>query len=721
MHRPDRFEQATAIQTLASQGNSTIRTLGAMVAVCALLILMLPTSMAEAADSPAGEKTYDVVVYGGTSGGVAAAVQAARMGKSVILIEPSQHIGGLSSGGLGATDIGNKAAIGGISREFYHRVYVHYQKDDAWKFQKREEYRSGRQAPGEETMWTFEPHVAEQIFRDMLRAANVPVVLQQRLNRRSGVEQQDGWIRSIAMESGQTFRGKMFIDATYEGDLMAAAGVPFHVGREGNSQYDETLNGVQTQRAIYHQFIKPVDPYVRPGDPGSGLLPGINGDGPGEEGAGDHRVQAYCFRLCATDVPENRRPWPKPEGYDEAQYELLLRNFEAGDSRIPWAPAMMPNRKTDSNNNFAVSTDYIGMNYEYPEANYATREKIIKAHETYQKGLMWTLANHPRVPEKIRQYFQTWGLAKDEFTDNDNWPHQLYIREARRMVSDYVMTQHDCQGRRMAEDPVGLAAYTMDSHHVQRHVLDGRVLNEGDVQVGGFSPYPISYRSIVPPKKSSRNLLVPVCLSASHIAYGSIRMEPVFMVLGQSAATAAALAIEQSSAVQEVDYPALREKLLKDKQVLEWTGARRAPGIDPKKLPGIVLDDSEAKLVGTWMPSSAMGGFVGSGYLHDNAEARGTKSATFTPEIPKAGTYEIRLAYTPFGNRATNAKVTVNVAGETSQIAVNQRKSPPIDKAFVSLGRFQLPAGKACRITISNDGTDGHVIVDAVQILPVNP
>jgi len=719
MRMPTQHFSPVALATRRQRFTGWLRLMGHTALVVA--VAMLTTGQpAIAADEPAGA-SYDLVIYGGTSGGVAAAVQAARMGKSVIVIEPSQHVGGLSSGGLGATDIGNKAAIGGISREFYRRIYQHYQQDDAWKFQRREDYRSGRQAAGEDTMWTFEPHVAEKVFRDMLREANVPVVFGERLNRRTGVTQEQGRIRSIAMESGRTFRGKMFIDATYEGDLMAAAGVRYHVGRESNSQYGETLNGVQTKRAVYHQFVKAVDPYRKPGDPTSGLLPGINGDGPGEEGAGDHRVQAYCFRLCATDSPENRLPWPKPEGYDELQYELLLRNFEAGDYRIPWAPALMPNRKTDSNNNFAVSTDYISMNYDYPEADYATREKIIKAHETYQKGLMWTLANHPRVPENIRKYFQTWGLSKDEFTDNGNWPHQLYVREARRMVSDYVMTQHNCQGREVAADPVGLAAYTMDSHHVQRHVVDGRVLNEGDVQVGGFSPYPISYRSIVPAKGACANLLVPVCLSASHIAYGSIRMEPVFMVLGQSAATAAAIAIDDDVAVQEVAYPKLREKLLGDQQALEWTGRKRGSGIDPKKLPGVVLDEDAAQLTGNWARSSSTPGFVGDGYLHDGAEDRGGKTATFTPDLPKAGRYEIRLAYTPFANRATNVKVTVDVAGKTTPVAVNQRRTPPIDKAFVSLGQFDLPAGKSCRVTISNEEADGHVIVDAIQFLPIQP
>jgi hypothetical protein len=399
----------------------------------------------------------------------------------------------------------------------------------------------------------------------------VSVIFGERLDLESAVMKRGTRITAIVTESGRTFAGKLFIDATYEGDLMAAAGVSYTVGREGNATYSETLNGVQTASAVHHQFVKPVDPYVAPGDPSSGLLPGIDPAGPDAEGSGDHRVQAYCFRLCTTDVPDNRRPWPKPDDYDPLRYELLLRNFEAGDERVPWHPVMMPNRKTDTNNNHAVSTDYVGMNYAYPDGDYATRARIVRAHESYTRGLMWTLANSPRVPPVVRAHFQTWGLTRDEFTDNDNWPHQLYIREARRMVADYVMTQHDCQGRRVAEDPVGLAAYTMDSHNVQRYVdADGHVRNEGDVQVGGFPPYPISFRAILPRRSECTNLLVPVCLSASHIAFGSIRMEPVFMVLGESAATAAVHALQEGVDVQAVDYVRLAEHLRRDGQILGW-------------------------------------------------------------------------------------------------------------------------------------------------------
>ncbi len=493
---------------------------------------------------------YDIVVYGGTSGGVVAAVKAARLGHSVLLIEPGQHLGGLSAGGLGATDIGNKAAIGGMSREFYTRVGAAYGQTEAWK---------------------FEPHVAEQIFENLIREANVPVIRGQRLNRPAGVHKENGRITRIEMESGPSYAARVFIDATYEGDLMAAAGISYTVGRESNATYNETLNGVQVAHATHHQFTVPVDPYIIPGDPNSGLLPGINPQPPGPDGSADAGVQAYCFRICATNLPANRRPWPRPADYDPQQYELLLRNFEAGDTQIPWHAVMMPNNKTDSNNNHAVSTDCIGRNHAYPDADYATRDRIRAAHESYQKGLLWTLAYHQRVPAEIRQYFQTWGLARDEFVDNDNWPHALYIREARRMVSDYVMTQHDCQGTRVCADPIGLAAYTMDSHNIQRYVDSaGHVRNEGDVQVGGSPPYPISFRAIVPRRSECTNLLVPVCLSASHIAFGSIRMEPVFMLLGESAATAAGLAIESDIALQDIDYPALCERLLAAGQRLEW-------------------------------------------------------------------------------------------------------------------------------------------------------
>lgn len=515
----------------------------------------------------------DVIVYGGTSGGVAAAVQVSRMGKTVVLIEPTKFLGGLTTGGLGATDIGNKKAIGGISREFYQRIFQHYAAPANWKHQTREEYYAKKphgNKETEDTMWTFEPHVATRVFDEMLRETKVRVVFGERLDLKNGVKKDGARITEIVMESGRRFTGKMFMDATYEGDLMAKAGVSYHVGREANSVYGETINGIQPSQADSHQFIKNVDPYVKPGDPNSGVIFGIQTDGPGTEFEGDRRLQAYNFRMCTTDVPENRLPWEKPAGYDEEMFELALRNCEAGDDRISWSPRWMPNRKTDTNNNFAVSTDFIGMNYDYPDADYATRERIIREHELWHKGLMWTYAHHPRVPEKMRAEFQKLGLAKDEFLDNGHWPRQLYVREARRMISDYVMVEKNCRREIVAEDSVGMGAYNMDSHHTQRYITkEGFVRNEGDIQAG-VRPYPISYRSIVPKASQCTNLVVPICLSASHIAYGSIRMEPVFMVLGQSGATAAVQAIEQNVDLQKIDPDKLKTRLLEDKQMLDF-------------------------------------------------------------------------------------------------------------------------------------------------------
>ena len=564
-------------------------------------------------------------------------------------------------------------------------------------------------------MWTFEPHVAEQIYREMLKEAKVPVVVG-RIDLTGGVAKVGERISSIRLEGGLTFIGTVFIDATYEGDLLAKAGVSYHVGREANKTYGETLNGVQVKNALHHQFNKAVDPFVKRGDPTSGLLPLIQKEGPGEEGAEDRRVQAYNLRLCTTDVAENRLAWPKPADYDEARWELVLRNCEAGDTRIPWNPIFMPNRKTDTNNNFAISTDFLGANYDYPDGDYVTRERIYQEHVAYISGLMWTLANHSRVPESVRAHFQRLGLAKDEFVDNGHWPHQLYVREARRMISDYVMTQHNCQGRTTAEDPVGLAAYTMDSHNTQRYAKDGRVWNEGDVQVGGFSPFPISYRSIVPKKSQCSNLLVPVCLSATHISYGSIRMEPVFMVLGQSAATAAALAIDGQCSVQDVAYSKLRERLLADEQVLEWTGPKRSTaGIDPAKLPGIVIDNTDAKVIGEWTRSSSISGFVGSDYLHDNNAAKGECRVEFTAKLPKSGRYEVRMAYTPNPNRATNVAITVSTADGDKTLALNQRESTK--EGFRAVGTFRFDEAQPVRVSISNSETDGYVIVDAVQFV----
>jgi len=557
-----------------------------------LTVILLITSFCSGERST---EKYDVVIYGGTSGGISAAIQTSRMGKSVVLIEPTRRLGGLTTGGLGATDIGNKQAIGGISREFYKNIKDYYSNPANWKLQSREDYQQDRNDPVQDAMWTFEPSAALKVYDKMIEPENIDIIYGERLNRQDGVIKKGTRIIQITMESGKSFKGKMFIDATYEGDLMATAGVSYTIGRESNSQYGETLNGVQANKtsltmrgtisrnAYNHNFIDGVDPYIVKGDPSSELLPFIEKDPPAPDGTGDKRIQAYCYRMTLTDHPENRIPFIKPEGYNELEYELLFRNYEAakgpieemysyGDPLVPWINTKMPNRKTDTNNQKGFSTDFIGQNYDYPEASYEGRDQIAKRHLKYQQGLMWTLAYHPRIPQKVRDVVSQWGMCKDEFTDNNGWTDQLYVREARRMISDYVMTQRHCERLDVAEDPVGLGAYGMDSHNIQRYIdSNGFVQNEGNVEAPVAGPYPVSYRSIIPKKEECTNLFVPVCLSATHIAYGSIRMEPVFMILGQSAATAACMAIDERKSIQDIEYQRLKVKLLEDGQILSAT------------------------------------------------------------------------------------------------------------------------------------------------------
>lgn len=484
----------------------------------------------------------DICIYGATAGGISAALQAHRSGKKVVLLEPEGHVGGMTASGLSLTDSGIKDSIGGLARDFYRECGEHYGAEEEWK---------------------FEPHVATGVFLGWLREAGIEVHFHQYL---AHAVKEEGMLTEIVLESGLRVRARMFLDCTYEGDLMAAAGVSYAVGRESNDLHGETYNGVQI--AKNHQFNLRVDPYVIPGDPSSGLLPGIEAGSLADEGTGDHRVQAYNFRLCLTRNPQNRIPFAQPEGYDEREYELLARYYEAGwkDELRKFDP--IRGEKVDMNNYGGISSDFIGRNFAWPEATYAEREVMFQEHVRYQQGLLWFRANDARVPRQTREAVARWGLAADEFTETGGWPPRLYVREARRMKSDLVMTDRHCFGHDIVDDPIGMASYTLDSHNCRRFVQDGCVLNEGNVEVR-VSPFPIGWRSIRPRREEVGNLLVPVCLSASHIAFGSIRMEPVFMILGQSAAIAACLALDSRCAVQELPYPAIREELLRHGQVLE--------------------------------------------------------------------------------------------------------------------------------------------------------
>jgi hypothetical protein len=530
--------------------------------------------------SESGNKIYkaDVIVYGGTSSAVTAAVQVSRMGKSVIMVSPDKHLGGLSSSGLGFTDTGNKEVIGGLAREFYQLIFNHYQKPESWTWQKQSDYGNRGQGnpavDGEKrTQWIFEPHVAEEAFEKMISDNKITVFRDEWLNRATGVLKKNRSVVSIETLSGKIFRGKVFIDATYEGDLMAAAGISYIVGREANSVYNETWNGVQ--KGVFHHghwFKDNIDPYKIPGDPSSGLLPRISSETPGENGTGDKKIQAYCFRLCLTQHQENKVPISKPEGYDPTQYELLVRLSETRWNEFFGKYDPVPNLKTDVNNHGPFSYDNIGMNWDYPDASYERRKEIIKEHETYQKGLLYFMATDKRIPADVRETMNKWGYAGDEFVDNGYWPYNIYVRESRRMIGEYVMTENDVLGKREVPKPVGMGSYTMDSHNVQRYVTpEGFVQNEGDLGVSPDRPYQIGIGAIMPEKEECRNLLVPVCVSSSHIAFGSIRMEPVFMILGQSAGTIASMAVEKRKAVQDLGYDEVRKKLGADGQVLNFS------------------------------------------------------------------------------------------------------------------------------------------------------
>lgn len=633
-------------------------------------------------------REVDICVYGGTSAGVIAAYTAKQLHKTVLLVSPDKHLGGLTSGGLGYTDIGNKYAITGLSRDFYRRIGAHY---------------------GKLEQWIFEPHVAEATFQQYIKAAKVEVLYGYTISK---AVKQNGYVTEITVNgpAAQVVKAKMFIDCSYEGDLMAKAGISYTIGREANAQYQETYNGVQL--LDQHQFPDGVDPYKIPGKPESGLLWGISSETLAPQGSGDKKVQAYNFRICLSNRPENSIPITKPEGYDPSRYELLIRvlNATKPEALKPNLKIdLMPNGKTDINNYGAFSTDMIGMNYNYPEADPATRKKIIREHELYTKGLLYFIGHDERIAPHLRKEMLQWGYPKDEYTDNGHWSPQLYIREARRMVGAYVMTQANCQGREKVTDAVGMAAYTMDSHNCQRIVVNGMVKNEGDVQKGGFGPYPVSYRSIIPRAEDAKNVLVPVCLSATHIAYGSIRMEPVFMVLAQSAATAAAVSIDQHVAVQEADVQKVQTML------------RTNPLADNSPAE-ILVDDDDAQHVtvnGDW--KKMVHGCYGPSMLTDDSKGATPKSVRFSPAIERAGKYEV-FTYVPrLPGLDGNAHVKVSDGSTVKEVEVTAasiKVEGQTSGEWVSLGTYQLKAGTGAYVEIGNHKTDGIVAADAVLFVP---
>ncbi|HTQ66472.1 MAG TPA: FAD-dependent oxidoreductase [Puia sp.] len=638
----------------------------------------------------------DICIYGGTSAGVIAAYTAKKSGNNVILIEPGSHLGGLTSGGLGNTDIGNKYAITGLARDFYRRVGKHYGKFE---------------------QWTFEPHVAEDIMLDYIRVAGIRVLYHHGLVK---VHKNGPVIQHITVayldKSGKlsantkTIIARIFIDCSYEGDLMAQSGISYTVGRESNDLYGETYNGVQLLNK--HQFPDGVDPYKIPGNPASGLLWGISPDTLEAKGRGDHRVQAYNFRLCLTDSIPNRLPITKPAGYDSTRYELLLRylaikNPKNLDDRV-LNINHMPHRKTDINNNGPFSTDMIGMNYDYAEANFTERTKIVTAHINYTIGLLYFLGHDPRVPLYLRNEMLQWGYAKDEYKNNNHWSPQIYVREARRMIGAYIMTQANCQGKTIAEDTAGLAAYTMDSHNCQRIVVNGMVKNEGDVQIGGFGPYPVSYRSITPKEKECTNLLVPVCLSATHIAYGSIRMEPVFMVLAQTAAVAATVAIQKNIPVQMIDVSEIRSSL-------------RSNPLADRSVPEILVDNDDSlhtKINGNWQRIKE-NGYGSSFLLHAGTDTEAF--VRFIPQLQKKMKYQVYIYLPAIDHIAAKIPIKISDGKKEWQPQINTKNfSGELQTGgeWLRLGSYLFPDGEKSYLQISSNGTDGQVAADAVLFVP---
>lgn len=634
-------------------------------------------------------KTYDICVYGATSGGVIAAYTAAAQGKKVLLICTNDHIGGLSSGGLGYTDIGNKYVVTGLALDFYRRIGEHY---------------------GKLEQWIFEPHVAEDIFRQYLQHKNIEVVYWHDLaDVKRDLRKDHISITGLTLRSTKADKyldmsvvAKEYIDCSYEGDLMAKAKVPYFVGREANSVYNETYNGVELRDK--HQFADGIDPYKVIGDPKSGLLWGISSETLKPNGTGDRREQTYNVRVCLTNYPANMIPITRPESYDSTKYELYLRliHYKA-PTELPFVISAMPNHKTDINNNGPFSTDLIGMNYDYPDGDAATRAKIIQQHKTYTQGLFYFLGHDARVPNNIRSLMRQWGYPTDEYINTDHWTPQIYVREARRMLGAYVMTQANCEGKATVDDGIAMAAYTMDSHNAERIVVNGMVKNEGDVQVGGFGPYPISYRSITP--KHVSNLLVPVCLSASHIAYGSIRMEPVFMVLSQSAAQAAIYAIDHHEWVQHVDVEAIRKTLI-DNPLADGSTA------------DITIDDNDKSHVtveGKWITSKD--GYGPTMLRADTADGK-AKSVIYKPVIKKAGAYRVYLYSSSSNNTPVQVGVFDGLLSRMITLDPTIHAEGQTSGEWISLGKFDLPEGKQASVQISVLHPKDRAQADAVLFVP---
>lgn len=646
---------------------------------------------------------HDLIVYGGTPSGLAAGITAAREGAKVLVIEPTRWIGGLVTGGLARTDVGNRDTIGGFPLEFFTRA--------------------GKSVP-DEFMWYADPHFNLATFEALILESGIEVIRGQRL---ALVEVKDSHILSLTTDDGTRYQGAQFIDASYEGDLMAMAGVSYLVGRESRDEHGEPLAGFtimpirERSPEIMSRAGKPSYIHGTPApisalaEDGSLLFGVFRADPMKKQGDADGLTQAYNYRIIVTQRPELLIPFPKPEGYEPARYELLLRLIAAypkvAFGRI-FHLGEIANGKYDLNAQGLFSTDHPGFNTGYPDGDWATREKVIAEHLTHLQGMLWFLSHDERVPAYLREEAATWGLCKDEFVDNGHWPYALYIREGRRMKGDYVMRQQDLTADIKKPDSVGMGSFLIDCHIVQRIVTeDGNVTDEGSFHDTPARPYHIPYRSLTPKTEECENLLVTVCFSASHIAYCSMRMEPVYMAMGHAAGLAAVQADKSGVAIQRIDVPALQTKLLEQKAVIDLN----LPDITlSARLPGIVLDDHAASYNGDWTNSS-YGNPIDGASKHDGGDGQGQKSATFEVTITESGTYTVRVAYVHAPNRASNVPVVIEHASGESRATVNQKTAPAGDPHFATVGEYEFEAGARAVVTILNEGADGIVGIDAVQ------
>lgn len=684
-------------------------------ALALILVASLAVTSAQANDS----HQADVIVYGSTPGGFCAAIAAAREGASVILLEPTDHVGAMSTGGLSHCDSNQmvRSTLMGLFDEWHTRIVKDYTD-------------RGLQAPynpakKDQSRWTFEPHVAMRVTMAMLDEAGVNVLTERYLK---SVTKEGPRIKSLVTKNG-TFSARVFVDGTYEGDLMAAAGVDWTIGREGRDEYRETLAGKQypKNRMNINRF----------GDDGK-LLPLLTTEDAGPDDAGDGNIMTYSFRLCLTADPTNRVPMPKPASYDPGRFEIVRRAFKAGEKRIGFDLYPLPGNKLDGNNSIGgqFSIGLVGGGNDWHSADEAGRNKIWEEHKQYTLEFIQFLTTDPTVPKAVRDKYVTLGLCKDEFASYDHFSPALYVRESRRMKGMYVISQKDILEDPNKDDPIAVSSFPIDSHDVQRVALkDGGVVNEGTIfpvrRIPGQGyAYHVPYRSILPKPEQCENLLVPVALSCTHVGISSLRIEGAWMVIGQGAGVAAALAAKADIPVQEIEYAKLRERLLAQKQVLELPEVSDLPsaggGISAKSLSGIVLDDSQAELTGNWSRSTNFKPYVENGYIfsgekNTKSKGDGRATATFRFNAPQSGRYRMFMAYSAHETRAKNVPVAVSSGHNRETILVDQTVSVPDGEAFRLIDIVDLTADAETEIQISNEGTTGFVILDALQLLLIEP